>query len=304
MREPTPQIPQPQLILNNKEIQQTDTTDIISIKNIATAVEKLQKDKTPGLSAIPIKYYYWGGQDMYQILHKWYKIIEKHQYTPKSLNASIIAPLQKSDTSASMIIKQDPKQYRPIALQNSMYKILDGCIKQEIEKHDELNQIIEINQRGFKQKEGTIEQLYALQNIVHYNSNHCCAFLDLSKAHDTVNRNKLFLKLTKQHKLNNNTINLLKAMYTDAQICTRIDDKISPLDYTRNGLQQGALSSPILNLYINDLIQKLNKQNIGATFNTTGQKNKLKINSLLFADDIMLAENPTKLQRLLRICTE
>ena len=95
------------------------------------------------------------------------------------------------------------------------------------------------------------------------------------------------------------TTNWIRAMYHDTKTCTRINNKISPLAQTHNGLQQGALSSPILfNYFINDLIEELNRQDIGAQIGTK------VINNLLFADDILLvAHTPRQLQKLLNICS-
>ena len=88
-------------------------------------------------------------------------------------------------------------------------------------------------------------------------------------------------------------------MYKSTNSITRINKTISPTFSTHNGLQQGALSSPILfNYYINDLIDELNKIEKGANINN------LKITNLLFADDIVLTTRDKQtLQRLLDVCT-
>ena len=64
-----------------------------------------------------------------------------------------------------------------------MYKAWDGVMKGALENEDEEHQLIEECQGGFKRKEGTLEQLYVLQNIFMYNRNVHCAFLDLEKAY-------------------------------------------------------------------------------------------------------------------------
>ena len=64
---------------------------------------------------------------------------------------------------------------------------------------------------------------------------------------------------------------------------------MSPTFRTYNGLQQGALSSPILfNFYINDLIDLLNNVNVGINIG------RMKMNNLLFADDIMIMTKTKK----------
>ena len=87
-------------------------------------------------------------------------------------------------------------------------------------------------------------------------------------------------------------------MYHNTWSCTRVKSTPSPTFRTHNGLQQGALSSPILfNFYINDLIGLLNTANVGINIG------RLKINNLLFADDIMImTKTKRNLQQLLHIC--
>ena len=150
------------------------------------------------------------------------------------------------------------------------------------------------------EKEGTIEQLYTLQNVFQYNKDVYCAFLDLEKAYDSVWRQAMFKKLDKLHKIPGDTLIWIKSMYANTKSCTRVGNKLSSIYQTHNGLQQGALSSPILfNLYINDLITELNQVQAGIHINN------LAINNLLFADDIMLiASNKQQLQQLLDICSK
>ena len=88
-------------------------------------------------------------------------------------------------------------------------------------------------------------------------------------------------------------------MYKDTKSVTRIHNKLSPLYNTYSGLQQGALSSPILfNYFINDLIKELNQRTGGAEIRN------LRITNLPFADDIVLtAKDKGTLQKLLDTCS-
>lgn len=175
----------PPIIPHNCEIPYEDDQPLY--KNyILLTLKHLQKDKAPGLSQIPISYYYWGGGAMADMLLQWYRTIEQYGIVPWNMNIDIKTPFPKYDTTATEETKQDPTKYRPIALQNSIYKILDGCIKIVLEKHNEEHNIIASNQGGFKQKEGTIEHLFVIQNLFHHNNTLYCGFLDLQKAYDTV----------------------------------------------------------------------------------------------------------------------
>ncbi len=260
----------------------------------------MEKKGAPGIAAIPIQYYFWGGEPMIEMLHNYYRILEKIQIIPEALKIDIKSPIPKYDKNADNNERENPENYRPIALQNIMYKILDGNLKLELDRVNAENNIVMINQGGFKQKEGAIEHLFVLKNIWHYNKKICCAFLDLKKAYDSVWREALYKKLEKECEVEKNTVEFIKAMYKNTWSTIRINNKLSPRIQTHKGLFQGALSSPILfNLYINSLIKELNKEQIGLNIGKT------KISSLMFADDIYLnAKTPENLQKLLDICAK
>ena len=285
----------------NQNIQ-TETgkdTNPINRPNILNTIHNLNKDKSSGLSGIPVRYYHWGGSPMIELLYTWYKTMQQFNYVPWNLKIDMKMPFPKFNNEAPRITKQDPAQYRPIALQNSMYKILDGCIKINLESHDQKHQMIYKNQGGFKKKEGTIEHLYVAQTAFNYNKKLYSAFLDLQKAYDSVWRQALFQKLHKQYKVPQQTVQLIEAMYHNTWSCTRVKATISTTFQTHNGLQQGALSSPILfNYYINGLIDLLNKATAGINIG------RIKINNLLFADDIMIMTKTKRdLQQLLHLCS-
>ena len=287
----------PPQITNN---YQHEEVEIIKIDTIRQVMNDMNKDKSPGMTGIPIKYYHWGGETMQHLLLTWYKIMQEHNIIPWNLKIDIKIPFPKFEEGAFDITQHDPANYRPIALQNSMYKILDGTIKIALENHNKKHNIIEINQGGFQKKQGTLEHLFVIQNLFHHNPSIYLAFLDFEKAYDSVKRKHLTHKLHHKYSVPIAITNMIDAMYDNTFSTTRVGNKLSIRYQTYQGLQQGALSSPILfNYFINDLITELNETQIGAKIGDT------IINNLLFADDVVLAAtSETELQHLLDVCTQ
>ena len=114
---------------------------------------------------------------------------------PKSWSESTIVPIFKKGD------KGDAKCYRPISLMDTSVKILWRVIFHRIRSWARENNILHPCQYGFREKLGTIEQCLNLHLITakytHVKQTPLyLAFMDLSTAFDSVNRNKLWLMLS------------------------------------------------------------------------------------------------------------
>ena len=191
----------------NDEITSDATAQTMTTDEIEWVLHEMKKNRSPGMTAFPVSCYYWGAKPMHDMLYRWYQQLRQNRHIPWNLKLDIKVPFPKHEPDADKTIKHNSSKNRPIPLQNSMYKILDGCTKNSLERHDMQHQIMHYNQGGFKQKEGTIENLYTLQNIFQYNQHICCAFLDLEKADDSVWRDALLKKLRTTRKMPTDLLN-------------------------------------------------------------------------------------------------
>ena len=285
--------------IENPKTENKSTEQIITLENINKTIEDLKPGKSPGISGIPINLYKYSEDLLRTNILDWFRLLQKTEIIPLTLKLDIKNPHPKYGPEADQKTKQDTVNHRPITLQNNLYKILDGNIKIAAEEHNKLYNIIQPEQGGFKREEGTIEHMFVLQNIYHKNNKIYAAFLDLRKAYDSVWREALFMKLEQDTGLPTNLIKLIKAMYNKTTSTVKANKLLSKCFKTTRGLQQGALSSPILfNFFINDLIIDLKKTNIGLAI---GDR---LINCLLFADDVLIcAPTENALQELLDICS-
>ena len=82
----------------------------VTITEIEKVINKLNKDKAPGLTTIPVSYYDWGDKPMYRILDRWFQQMRKYQYVPWNLKIDIKTPMPKYEVGAQNTTKQEPKK--------------------------------------------------------------------------------------------------------------------------------------------------------------------------------------------------
>ena len=82
-------------------------------------------------------------------------------------------------------------------------------------------------------------------------------FIDLKRAYDCVNRNKL-LNLLDEARIPGDIIEIIKEMFNNSQI---IIDGISTFKTTKSLLQDSCLSPILFNFYINPMLRNLEKLN-------------------------------------------
>ena len=156
-------------------------------------------------------------------------------------------------------------------------------------------------QFGFTQGSSTTSCSFILQEIITYynerNTGLFCVTLDASKAFDRVRFDKLFLKLIDRN-LCPVILRLLLYMYTHQSLNVKWNNSHSQNFKVSNGVKQGAVLSPTLfNLYINNLLDKLESSKIGCHIGN------IYCGAIAYADDIvLLCPSLYGVKHLLKIC--
>ena len=127
-----------------------------------------------------------------------------------------------------------------------------------------------------------------MQNRLYYGKDTFVAFIDFTKAFDSVDRNLLLFKLL-DYNINGNIYFAIKKLYSETQNCIRVIDNSMYRRWFPSlyGVRQGDCLSPtLLAIFLNDLTLMINEANVGISI--SGRN----IGILLYADDIvLLAEN-------------
>jgi hypothetical protein len=199
--------------------------------------------------------------------------------------------------------REDPQNYRPIALENSSLKLLMNIINTRLMNWAEKNEVVPEYQNGFRPKRGCIDNIFIINCLIELTINQptnnalFAVFIDFKGAFNSVKHHKLWKHLN-DNKISTKMILLLEKVYNTAKI--RIGTQYGKTELIKLilGLLQGDPSSPLLfNVFTNDL-EKFFK---ARGFRGIKIANDREILLLAYADDIVLfSKSPTDLKDKLR----
>ncbi|XP_076626788.1 uncharacterized protein LOC143344536 [Colletes latitarsis] len=228
--------------ISSKEI----TSTLSTTKNSAPGPDNIQNKLLKSLPKPGIDH-----------LLKIYNCIWTHKVFPANWRKAIVVPILKSNKN-----KHKPESYRPIALTNTMCKLLEKIINKRLRWHLEANSILTPIQYGFWQYRSRIDVLTNIEADIcdaFQRSEHLVAIcLDIEKAYDMIWKPKIIKTLSKIN-INGHMLAFIVNFLIDRSIQVRTNGSISNPIKIQNGIPQGSVISVTLFLIgINDIVKNLN----------------------------------------------
>ncbi|RVE46368.1 hypothetical protein evm_008991 [Chilo suppressalis] len=278
------------------EVFSGDLTVRFSSKDVVNVIAKMERGKSPGYDGLSIEHLRHAGVHLPRVLSMLFNLCISHSYLPENLMRTVVVPIVKNKSGDHVNVSN----YRPISLATIVAKVLDSLLDQQLAKHVNLHDA----QFGFRPGLSTESAIFCLKQTVQYYTArktpvYAC-YLDLSKAFDLVNYDKLWQKLRNETSVPHEVTSLFKYWYSNQQNTVRWGSAMSDVYLLECGVRQGGLSSPrLFNLYINRLIGELSGTNVGCSVDG------ISINNVSYADDtVLLSPSIAALRKLLRICEE
>ena len=181
----------------------------------------------------------------------------------------------------------EPRDYRPITLGPVLCRVFHRILAERIERHYRICG----TQKAFRNGDGIGENTYLLRNVIAdrkaRNQSTNVAFLDVSKAFDSVSHESIFLAAASAG-IPDPIVKYIKSVYTRSQTQLRVNVTLSREISVNRGVRQGDPLSPMLFNSVIDLALRKIDDAIGVGLGSN------KLSCLAFADDLVLLASTPK----------
>ena len=253
------------------------------MRELKQTIKKMKRSKSSGYDNINIEFIKLSTERILKLILSFLNLTLREGLITSSWCLDIITPIHKEGT------KSNPDNYRGISIMNSLLKILCTLMNNRLDEYVQQTNLINQAQIGFKKYSRTSDHVFTLKSLINKyvydnkNKLYTC-FVDFKKAFDSIWHNGLFYKL-ELNKIDGKFLDLLKDIYKKSKGTVKINNKLTNFFNHEKGVRQGDPLSPTLfNLFINDLFKEINSANN----NSVTLNNIDKINTLMFADDLIL----------------
>ena len=291
-------------IVNNVNLDNDDQflNAPISSEEISKCISKLKNSKAPGSDQILNEFIKYSRNQLLPLYVRIFNLILNTGIIPENWVEGLIMPIYKNKGDSML-----PENYRPITLLSCMGKLFTAILNERLTLFLDENRILLENQAGFRKHYSTSDHIFVLHSLFELLKKQkkklFCAFVDFSKAFDSVWRIALWNKLLR-NEINGKFFNVIYNLYQNIKSCITLNGANSTFFESYVGLRQGENLSPVLfSIFLNDLEPFLEEKNVtGIEFELENDDLFFFIRFvvLLYADDTaIVCESPDEFQSAL-----
>lgn len=263
--------------------------EVPTVEEVEDVVCKMKNNRAPGEDNIVAELFKYGGHSVIMEIHKLITEIWETESMPEKWKTGIICPIYKKGD------KMRCENYRGITLLNVGYKIFSGVLNERLQRCAE--EIIGEYQCGFRRKRSTVDQLFAIRQMMERFYEHDTdlhfLFVDFKQAFDNVNRQELY-RVMREFGIVNKLIRLVEMTMKDTRAKVKVINRMTKSFSFSNGVKQGdGLSAVLFNLALHSVIKMVDQK--GTIFTKSSQ-------IFGYADDIaIVARNANKVREVYEV---
>ena len=264
----------------------------ITVEEIETALKSLNKGKSPGKDGLTTEFFQQFQVCLIPMLCKIIENVERGGSLPENFKQGIITIVYKNKGG-----RENLKNYRPISLLNTDYKILTKILANRLKSI--IDTVIGKSQTYSIPERSIHDTIITLDEINRYMGDREGIWLglDLEKAFDRVEHNFLF-KVMEKLGLGENFVGWTEKLYTNAKSQIKCNGVLSEGFKIERSVRQGCpLSALLFCIAVEPLAELINNdEGIVGIGLEGGEKTK----TLLYADDIhIMVRNEEELNKVM-----
>ena len=222
--------------------EETCLDEILTIQEVEKAISQIKDNKSAGPDGIPPELFTHGGQTVATHLHRIFVKIWIEEVIPADMrNANIITIFKKND-------RHNVNNYRGISILAVVGKIMALVMLNRM-RDPIAETVLPESQGGFRRNRGTTDMIFAVRQLMEkareQHRNLYIAFVDFTKAFDSVNRNALWV-IMKKMGCPPKFVAILKCLHRDMTVRILVDNELTSEIPYNNGVKQGCILAPTL----------------------------------------------------------
>ena len=176
-------------------------------------------------------------------------------FMPDASKKGVVTPVQKGTASLNI------GDYRPISVLPGPSKVIERVVYNQLIYFLETNALLDNRQHGFRRGYSTASAIMEVTDYLYENMDtgyySHCAFIDYSKAFNTLDHGILYMKLNNLG-TGKTVIYWCKSYLTNRSQCVKLCNNTSPGLPIQCGVPQGSILGPLYFIrYVNDLLKSL-----------------------------------------------
>ena len=258
----------------------------LSLEELNNAIILMKCGKTPGTDGLSVDFYKFFWNDIKDVVLESLDVAMTNNIMSQEQRRAVLRLIPKKDKDITEL-----KNWRPISLLNTDYKLLAQCLAQRLQKV--LPDIISKDQNGYIKGRFIGNNVRTIMDVIEKSNkerlNTIIAFLDFEKAFDKLNWQFMDRSLA-AFGFGVNFRKFVTVMYTDISSCVINNGFTTPYFKLKCGIRQGCPLSALLFIIAAETLVNSMRQNCnikGFKLNSTTIKlTQLADDTTLFLQDI------------------